>query len=64
MNNKEPYTVDELLAETQATMSLSGMELSVEWLSRLKEYALGNLSEDELRKEVIDSISNSDIKKD
>lgn len=64
MNNKEPYTVDGSLAETQATMSLSGMELSVEWLSRLKEYALGNVSEDELRKEVIDSISNSDIKKD
>ena len=64
MNNKEPYIVDESLAETQAIMSLSGMELSVEWLSRLKEYALGNISEDELRKEVIDSISNSDIKKD
>ena len=64
MNNKEPYTVDESLTETQAIMSLSGMELSVEWLSRLKEYALGNISEDELRKEVIDSISNSDIKKD
>ncbi len=64
MNNKEPYTVDGSLAETQAIMSLSGMELSVEWLSRLKEYALGNISEDELRKEVIDSISNSDIKKD
>ena len=64
MNNKESYTVDGSLAETQATMSLSGMELSVEWLSRLKEYALGNISEDELRKEVIDSISNSDIKKD
>lgn len=64
MNNKEPYTVDELLAETQATMSLSGMKLSEEWLVKLKEYALGNLSEDELRKEVIDSISNLDIKKD
>ncbi len=64
MNNKEPYTVDESLTETQAIMSLSGMELSVEWLSRLKEYALGNIFEDELRKEVIDSISNSDIKKD
>ena len=64
MNNKEPYTVDESLTETQAIMSLSGMELSVEWLSRLKEYALGNISEDEFRKEVIDSISNSDIKKD
>ena len=64
MNNKEPYTVDESLTETQAIMSLSGMELSVEWLSRLKEYALGNISEDELRKEVIDTISNSDIKKD
>lgn len=64
MNNKEPYTVDESLTETQTIMSLSGMELSVEWLSRLKEYALGNISEDELRKEVIDSISNSDIKKD
>lgn len=64
MNNKEPYTVDELLTETQAIMSLSGMELSVEWLSRLKEYALGNIFEDEFRKEVIDSISNSDIKKD
>ena len=64
MNNKEPYTVDESLAETQATMSLSGMELSEEWLARLKEYALGNISEDELRKVVIDTISNSDIKKD
>lgn len=64
MNNKEPYTVDESLTETQTIMSLSDMELSVEWLSRLKEYALGNISEDELRKEVIDSISNSDIKKD
>ena len=64
MNNKESYTVDGSLAETQAIMSLSGMELSVEWLSRLKEYALGNISEDEFRKEVIDSISNSDIKKD
>ena len=64
MNNKEPYTVDGSLAETQATMSLSGMKLSEEWLVKLKEYALGNLSEDELRKEVIDSISNLDIKKD
>ena len=64
MNNKEPYTVDESLTETQTIMSLSGMELSVEWLARLKEYALGNISEDEFRKEVIDSISNSDIKKD
>lgn len=64
MNNKEPYTVDKSLAETQATMSLSGMKLSEEWLVKLKEYALGNLSEDELRKEVIDSISNLDIKKD
>lgn len=45
-------------------MSFSGMELSEEWLARLKEYALGNISEDELRKEVIDSISNLDIKKD
>ena len=42
-------------------MSLSGMELSVEWLSRLKEYALGNISGDELRKEVIGKISKSDI---
>ena len=50
MNNKEPYTVDELLAETQASMSFSGMELSEEWLARLKEFALGNISEDELRK--------------
>lgn len=41
-------------------MSFSGMELSEEWLARLKEYALGNISEDELRK----SISNPDIKKD
>lgn len=64
MNNKEPYTVDESLTETQTTMSLSGMQLSEEWLARLKEYALGNISEDEFRKEVIDSISNSDIKKD
>lgn len=64
MNNKEHYTVDESLAETQASMSFSGMELSEEWLARLKEYALGNISEDELRKEVIDSISNSDITKD
>ena len=64
MNNKEPYTVDELLAKTQASMSFSGMGLSEEWLARLKEYALGNISEDGLRKEVIDSISNSDIKKD
>lgn len=64
MNNKEPYTVDESLTETQATMSLSGMELSEEWFARLKEYALGNISGDELRKEVIDSIPNSDIKKD
>ena len=64
MNNKEPYTVDELLAKTQASMSFSGMELSEEWLARLKEYALGNISEDELRKVVIDTISNSDIKKD
>lgn len=64
MNNKEPYTVDESLAETQATMSLSGLKLSEEWLARLKEYALGNISGDELRKEVIDSISNSNIKKD
>ena len=61
MNNKEPYTVDESLSETQATMSLSGMELSVEWLSRLNDYALGNISEDELHKEVIDKISKSDI---
>lgn len=45
-------------------MSFSGMGLSEEWLARLKEYALGNISEDELRKEVIDTISNSDIKKD
>lgn len=45
-------------------MSFSGMELSEEWLARLKEYALGNISEDEPRKEVIDSISNLDIKKD
>lgn len=45
-------------------MSFSDMELSEEWLARLKEYALGNISEDELRKEVIDTISNSDIKKD
>ena len=64
MNSKEPYTVDGSLAETQATMSLSGMGLSEEWLARLNDYALGNISEDELRKEVIDSISNSDIKKD
>ena len=64
MNNKESYTVDGSLAETQATMSLSGMELSEEWLARLNDYALGNISEDEFRKEVIDSISNSDIKKD
>lgn len=42
-------------------MSFSGMELSEEWLARLKEYALGNIFEDELRKEVIDKISNSDI---
>lgn len=41
-------------------MSFSDMELSEEWLARLNEYALGNISEDELRK----SISNSDIKKD
>lgn len=61
MNNKEPYTVDGSLAETQATMSLSGMELSVEWLSRLNDYALGNISGDELRKEVIGKISKSDI---
>lgn len=61
MNNKEPYTVDESLSETQATMSLSGMELSVEWLSRLNDYALGNISGDELRKEVIGKISKSDI---
>lgn len=61
MNNKEPYTVDESLVETQATMSLSGMELSVEWLSRLNDYALGNISGDELRKEVIGKISKSDI---
>ena len=45
-------------------MSFSDMELSEEWLARLNEYALGNISEDEFRKEVIDSISNSDIKKD
>lgn len=45
-------------------MSFSGMELSEEWLARLKEYAIGNISEDELRKEIIDKISNSDIKKD
>lgn len=45
-------------------MSFSGMELSEEWLARLKEYAIGNISEDELRKEVIDKIFNSDIKKD
>lgn len=45
-------------------MSFSGMELSEEWLARLKEYALDNITEDELRKEVIDKISNSDIKKD
>lgn len=45
-------------------MSFSGMELSEEWLARLKDYAIGNISEDELRKEVIDKISNSDIKKD
>lgn len=45
-------------------MSFSGMELSEEWLARLKDYALGNISGDELRKEVIDSISNSNIKKD
>lgn len=64
MNNKEPYTVDELLAETQASMSFSGMELLEEWLARLKDYALGNISGDELRKEVIDSISNLNIKKD
>lgn len=64
MNNKEPYTVDELLAKTQASMSFSGMGLSEEWLARLKEYALDNISEDELHKEVIDTISNSDIKKD
>ena len=61
MNSKEPYTVDESLSETQATMSLSGMELSVEWLSRLNDYALGNISGDELRKEVIGKISKSDI---
>lgn len=61
MNKKEPYTVDESLAETQATMSLSGMELSEEWLARLKEYTLGNISGDELRKEVIGKISKSDI---
>lgn len=61
MNNKEPYTVDELLAKTQASMSFSGMGLSEEWLARLKEYALGNISEDELHKEVIDKISKSDI---
>ena len=61
MNNKEPYTVDESLTETQAIMSLSGMELSVEWLSRLNDYALGNISGDELRKEVIGKISKSDI---
>lgn len=61
MNNKEPYTVDESLSETQAAMSLSGMELSVEWLSRLNDYALGNISGDELRKEVIGKISKSDI---
>lgn len=64
MNNKEHYTVDESLAEIQASMSFSGMELSEEWLARLKDYALGNISGDELRKEVIDSISNSNIKKD
>lgn len=64
MNNKEPYTVDESLTETQTTMSLSGMQLSEEWLARLNDYALGNISGNELRKEVIDSISNSDIKKD
>lgn len=50
MNNKEPYTVDESLVETQASMSFSGMELSEEWLARLKEYALDNITEDELRK--------------
>ena len=61
MNNKEPYTVDELLVKTQASMSFSGMRLSEEWLARLKEYALGNISEDELHKEVIDKISKSDI---
>lgn len=61
MDNKEPYTVDESLVETQATMSLSGMELSEEWLASVNDYALGNISGDELRKEVIDKIFKSDI---
>ena len=62
--NNSPYTTQESIEETKATMAFESMHLSNVWVDQLKEYALGNISGDELLKKVIDTISDSDIKKD